>query len=157
MVSISINRAKYRTSKSTATWLDKFFEAQIKEPTETRREIQGKEVISKGFNIVPWKLFELAKQNGHEFAGIKKQVDDGVTGAIGRARMILSSCLKRKIAKGETIKDVEGKEVPQDEAYTAYRASITPSAGDASTVSAAAPISDSENGAHAETENVAAE
>lgn len=133
MATISIDRKKYRASKASATFLDKFFEAQFKEQSEVTRTIKDKEVKTKVFNIVPWKLFELAKQNGFNFDGIEKQVAANQVGALGRARMILAGAMKRKIAKGEDIKDVNGAVVEKTDEYKSYAASLA-----APTVAAAA-------------------
>lgn len=135
MVSISINRQKYRANKASATWLDKFFEAQVKEAGTVTRMIKDKEVISNVHTIVAWKLFQLAEKNGFTFPNIRTQVEEGKVGAIGRARMILAGCLKRKIGRGEEIFDVEGNPVPADDAFLAYRASIGTPKPDAPAVS----------------------
>lgn len=126
MATIAIDRKKYRSSKSTATFLDKFLEAQIKEKEEVTRTIKEKEVKSTVFKIVPWKLFELAKVNGFNFDGIKAQVEAEVVGATGRARMILAGAIKRKLAKGGDLLDLEGKIVEKTDEFVAYVASITP-------------------------------
>lgn len=126
MASININRAKYRSTKATATWLDKFFETQVKDSVEVTKTIGEKEVKTKQFQIVAHKLFALAEANGSKLEGIRAQVEADQTGAIGRARMILAGILKRKIVKGEQLKDAEGNDVVADEAFVAYKASISP-------------------------------
>lgn len=126
MATITIDRKKYRSSKATATFLDKFMEAQVKESKEVTRVIKEKEVKTTVFNIIPWKLFKLAETNGFKFDGIRAQVEAEQVGAIGRARMILAGALKRKLAKGGDLVDIEGKVVEKTDEFKAYVASITP-------------------------------
>lgn len=124
MASIKIDRSKYSSAKSKASWLDNFFTAQVKERTQGTKTIKDKEVTVNVDTIVPWKLFALAEANGLNYPGIKAQVDAGHHGAIGRARMILAGGLKRLIADGKQLKDHEGNDVPQDEAFLAYKATL---------------------------------
>ena len=124
MASIKIDRSKYSSAKSKASWLDNFFTAQVKERTQVTKTIKDKEVTSNVDTIVAWKLFALVKNNGLNFPNIQKQVEDEKHGAIGRARMILAGALKKKIANGDVLKDVENNDVPQDEAFLAYRATL---------------------------------
>lgn len=137
MASIDINRAKYRKTKADLTWLDHFLAEQVKEEHEVTKTIKDKEVKSKSSTINAVHLFQLVEANGFNFPKIREQVEAEQVGAIGRARMILAGALKRKIAKGEVIKDRDGNEVEQDEAFVAYRDSITPVAVEAEKTEAA--------------------
>lgn len=126
MPSIDINRAKYRKNKSELTWLDLFLQSEVKIASEETRVIKDKEVKFTGHKIDAVKLFKLVEANGLKFEKIRAQVEAEQVGAIGRARMILAGALKRKIAKGETIKDSNGDDVARDEAFEKYAASVRP-------------------------------
>lgn len=123
MAAIDINRAKYRTRKADRDWLARFIDEQVKSSEETTKKIGEKEVKTTKTAIVPEQLFALASANGFELAKIKASVEAGQQGAIGRARMILTGCLKRKLVSEGKLFDRDGDEIEVDAEYVA---SITP-------------------------------
>lgn len=124
MPSININRAKYRKNKSEMTWLDKFMQAEVKTEVQSTRKIKDKEVSFTGHKIDAVRLFKLVEANGLKFEKIRAQVEAEQNGAIGRARMILAGALKRKIAKGETIKHGDGTEVERTPEFESFVESL---------------------------------
>lgn len=123
MAAITINREKYRTRKSDRDWLARFMDEQIKTSEQTTKKIGEKEVTTTKTAINPERLFALAAANGFELAKIKESVEAGQQGAVGRARMILTGCLKRKMVKDGKLFDCDGDEIEIDGEYLA---SITP-------------------------------
>jgi hypothetical protein len=123
VASIQIDRTKYRGKKSDRTWLAVFIDEQIKDSVTETKTIGEKEVNTTKTSIVPEKLAALVKANGLGMEKILAQVEAGQNGAVGRARMILTGCLKRKIINDGKLFDVDGDEVELDSEYVA---SITP-------------------------------
>jgi hypothetical protein len=125
MATIKIDRKKYKHTKNQRSWLDGWIETQVKVAGSVTRNIKGKDVTSMVFKIDPVKMFELIRANGLDFPGVEKQVQEGQNGAPGRARMIFSGVIKRKIRDGAEIFNADGSKVDREsESFVAYRATL---------------------------------